>query len=206
MQRMFTPPPFAEDTSQALTDVIARARIGVLVSSGARGLQATHLPLLYEAERGVLLGHVSRANLQAQDSGEALAIFQATEAYVSPSWYPSKAQHGRAVPTWNYEAAHVYGRLSWFREPERLREILERLTDRHEQGRTEPWRVSDAPSDYTARLINGIVGVELAIERVEISRKLSQNKDEADRAGVVAGLRSTGDARDAALADQMERR
>jgi transcriptional regulator len=201
---MFTPPLFAETDDEVVADIVARARVGVMVTQGPEGLRATHLPFVHDRGRGVLLGHLAWPNPQAQDQGEAMIVFQATEAYVTPGWYPSKAEHGRHVPTWNYEAAHVYGGITWFSEPDRLMDLLERLTDRHETGRTEPWRVSDAPEDYIERLLRGIVGVEIAITRVEAKRKLSQNRDEADYAGVMAGLRATGDPRDAAVAAQME--
>ncbi len=130
------------------------------------------------------------ARLRARDLG--LAIFQPVEHYVSPNWYPSKQDHGRVVPTWNYIAIHVYGRLEVIQDPELLREIVDDLTERFENDRAAPWRTADAPDDYIAGQLKGIIGLRLKVERIEAKTKLSQNKSAADRAGVAAGLREDG--------------
>jgi len=152
-------------------------------------LVATHLPLILDSER--LIGHFARANdhWKALDpKTESLAIFAARDGYVSPSWYPSKAETGRVVPTWNYEAVHAYGRLEIIKEPELLLPIVTQLTRRHEDDRAHPWQVSDAPADYIASQLKGIVGVVLHISRLEGKRKLSQNKTTEDQIGVITGL------------------
>jgi transcriptional regulator len=132
-------------------------------------------------------------------SGEALVVFAGPHADVSPGWYPSKAEHGRVVPTWNYEAVHVYGELVWRDERDWLLANVAALSDRFEAAQDRPWSVDDAPADFIARLAAGIVGVELRITRVEAKRKLSQNRSEADRQGVVAGLERSGETAVAAL-------
>jgi len=201
---MYTPPPFAEDDPEVVAAMIARARLGALVTHGPQGLSATHLPFLYDREAGRLLAHLARPNPHPAlaGDGEAMVIFSGPEAYVSPGWYPSKADTGRQVPTWNYEAVHVYGRLEWFQDRDRLRDLLDRLTAAHEAGRSAPWALSDAP-EYVERLLGGIVGVELSITRIEAKRKLSQNKPERDRAGVADGLAASEDPRDRTVAALM---
>lgn len=202
---MYRPPAFAEEDPELIAAMIARAGLAVLVGQGPDGLFATHLPLRWDRDRGMLEGHMAAANPHPRlGAHDALAVFAGPHGYVSPGFYPSKAEHGRQVPTWNYEAVHVHGRAEWFSDPARLRGQLERLTDAHEAGRARPWRVSDAPPDYAARLLRGIVGVEITITRVEAKRKLSQNKDARDRAGVIAGLRADGRADLADLMAQLE--
>lgn len=205
---MYAPPPFAESDPDKVAELIDRARLGVLVTHGSEGLYATHLPWLHDREAGALLGHMARANPHRSlaGAGEALVIFSGADAYVSPSWYPSKAVDGRQVPTWNYEAVHVHGRLEWIDERDALQTLVSRLSDRLEAGRPAPWAVSDAPSDYVERLIRGVVGVRFAITRVEAKRKLSQNKADEDREGVRAALAASPDPRDREAAEAMERR
>lgn len=186
---MYIPEAFAEQDADVIAAMVARSGLGVLVTHGAEGLFASHLPFAWED--GVFVSHCARANPHRAlaGDGEALLIFSGPQGYVSPGLVPSKATHGRVVPTWNYEAVHVHGRVTWFEERERLLALVTRLTDRHEAGRAAPWAVADAPADYVARLLNGFVGLELRPTRVEAKRKLSQHQDERDRAGVVAGLR-----------------
>jgi transcriptional regulator len=152
-------------------------------------LVATHLPLMLDGEQ--LIGHFARANTHWKvfdPQTESLAIFTAREGYVSPSWYASKAETGRVVPTWNYEAVHAYGRLEIIQDPDLLLSIVTRLTRRHEDARVHPWQVSDAPADYITSQLKGIVGVVLHVSRLEGKRKLSQNKTKEDQLGVIAGL------------------
>lgn len=202
---MFTPPAFAETDPDAVAGLIARAGMGVLVTAGPQGLFASHLPWLHDRTAGVLTGHLARANPHRSlaGDGEALVIFAGPQGYVSPSWYPSKAVDGRQVPTWNYEAAHVRGRLEWFDDPVELRAVVAAQSDLHEAGRPAPWSLDDAPADYVERLLRGIVGVRLRVSSIQAKRKLGQTKDAADRAGVVAGLEATGAPGDAALAAAM---
>lgn len=191
---MYIPPAFAENRSRELEEIILAASLPVLISaskpaSGAVRLIATHLPLMLDGAR--LIGHFARANEHwkvLDPQAESLAIFLATEGYVSPSWYATKAETGRVVPTWNYEAVHAYGRLEIIHEPEALLPIVTKLTRRHEERRPHPWQVSDAPADYISSQLKGIVGVELHISRLEGKKKLSQNKSKEDQQGVISGL------------------
>jgi transcriptional regulator len=191
---MYIPPAFAEDRPNELRDIIRAASLPLIVSStrpktGGIHLVATHLPLMFDGER--LIGHFARANghWKALDpEAESLAIFAADDGYVSPSWYATKAETGRVVPTWNYEAVHAYGRLEIIQEPALILPIVTRLTRRHEDDRAHPWQVSDAPADYIASQLKGIVGVVLHISRLEGKRKLSQNRTNEDQLGVIAGL------------------
>lgn len=205
---MYLPPAFREDDPAAIAAAIRSARLAQLVTATADGLIATPLPMLLDAaegEHGVLYGHVSAANPQwrAAPIGAALAIFMGPDAYVSPAWYPTKRETGKVVPTWNYVAVHAYGTVEFFREPDRLADVVTRLTLRHEHGRAHPWAVSDAPDDFIAAQLRGIVGVRLPIARIEAKRKLSQNRNEADRAGAIAGLAASEDPADRATAALM---
>lgn len=190
---MYTPPAFREDDPAAIRQVIRDARLATLVTATAEGLVATPLPLFLDAdegEHGTLYGHLARANPQwkLHADGEALAIFSGPDAYVTPSWYASKQEHGKVVPTWNYAAVHVYGPAEFFEDETRLREVVTRLTDLHEAPRAEPWAVGDAPEPFIASQLRGIVGLRMPVTRIEGKRKMSQNRPEADREGVAAGL------------------
>jgi len=196
---MYVPTHFAADDHDALIARLARRWAGILVSVDGEGQPiATHMPILWDAEKRIATGHIARANPQWKlGDGKALIVLAGPEAYVTPGWYPSKAAHGKAVPTWNYEAVHLHGRAEWFDEPARLEAVVRDLSAFHEQGRAEPWQLSDAPRVYIDALLRGIVGVALHVERIDAKRKLSQNKSEADFRGVADGL--------AASADPMER-
>ena len=206
---MYTPRSFAIDDLQEMQQQMRDTRLAVLVTHGAQGLQASHLPLLLrpdEGPNGTLYGHFARANPQwkdLQDGAEALVIFAGADAYVSPGFYPSKAEHGKAVPTWNYIAVHAYGSAEVFSDAARLHELVSALTDRHESGRAQPWKVSDAPADYIDGMLKAIVGFTLPIQRLEGKRKLGQNRSSADVAGVREGLAASPDAQDRALAHLM---
>ena len=204
---MYTPDKFREERPEVLLATLAASRPAVIVTNDGRGgFDANHVPLLFDAP-DILLGHVARANPLATLSGQtALAILSGPDSYVTPSWYPSKGETGRAVPTWNYAAIHVHGHLEIFDDEGRLRDLLGRLTHRHEAGRPHPWAVADAPGDYLVAQLKGIVGLRLVVERIEAKAKMSQNRTEVDRAGVVAGLRREGGAREAEVADFMEPR
>jgi transcriptional regulator len=203
---MWTPPAFAETDPDAIAAMIEAARLGVLITHGPQGLTATHLPFLFEREPMRLIGHIARANPHhalAVDA-EALVILNGPEAYVSPNWYPSKAVDHRQVPTWNYEAVHLYGTLRWFDDRDGLLDVVARLSQRHERGRPAPWSVADAPADYIDRLLVAIVGVTLTVTRVEAKRKMSQTKSDADRLGVIEGLALSPDPRDRLVAEAMK--
>jgi transcriptional regulator len=205
---MYLPPAFREDDRQMLHEVIRGARLSNLVTATADGLIASPLPLLLaaaEGEQGVLYGHVAKANPQWQKPvvGEALAIFMGADAYVTPSWYASKAEHGKVVPTWNYSAVHAYGPIEFFDDEARLRDVVTRLTELHEKSRDNPWSVSDAPEAYLKSQLRGIVGLRLPIMRLEGKRKLSQNRNAADRAGVANGLAQSERPNDRLVAQQI---
>jgi transcriptional regulator len=191
---MYTPAHFAAgpDTVQRL---LAHPGAANLVTMTPQGLLATLLPVVYDpdvAEHGALQGHLARNNTQWSGPavGESLAIIQGADAYVSPSWYASKAEHGRVVPTWNYTTAHVYGRLVIHDDPDWVSRQVRQLTGVHEAGFDHPWSVDDAPERFIAGQLRAIVGVELVITRIEAKAKLSQNRPVADIDGVVAGLRA----------------
>ncbi len=206
---MYIPAGFREDRIPVLHQAVRDLGFGTLVMSGASGLEANHLPMLMDSEAApfwTLHGHVARANplwKTAQAGGSALAMFVGPNAYVTPSWYPSKSETGKVVPTWNYLAVHAHGEIAFFDEPSRLREHVGRLTQAHEASRSVPWSLSDAPSDYIDKMLGGIVGFTLPITRLEGKWKLIQNRTEQDLAGVKAGLiHEGGDARKA-VADEM---
>lgn len=202
---MYNPPAFAETRDEALHAIMCASSLPVLVSPArGGGLLATHLPLLFQAPDR-LVGHVAKGNFHWRDfdpAQDSLAVFTAAEGYVSPSWYPAKQEHGRVVPTWNYSVVHATGRLSIVEAPGPLLEIVTALTNRHEQGRALPWAVSDAPDDYIAAQLKGIVGLVLTITKLEGKAKLSQNRSQADQDGVIAGAARVNPA----LADSMKRR
>lgn len=194
---MYVPPAFRDDDLPGLHAAMRAAGLATLVTATAEGLQATPLPLLLAADEGpfgTLYGHLARANRQASLPviGEAMALFAGPDAYVSPNWYPSKAEHGRVVPTWNYAAIHAYGRAEFYDDPERLRAHVAALTDRHEAGRATPWDVGDAPEAFVRGQLRGIVGLRLPIARIDGKAKFSQNRSAEDRAGAAAGLRDAG--------------
>jgi transcriptional regulator len=195
---MYVPAHFAA-TDEDVRALLANHGAADLVTTTADGLVATLLPFIYDPERHALLGHVARNNDQwRRSSGEALVIVRGPDAYVSPSWYASKAEHGRVVPTWNYVTAHVYGTLTVHDDPVWVEDVVRRLTSRHDST----WSVDDAPPAFVAGQLRAIVGVEVAISRIEAKVKLSQNRPAADIDGVVGGLRERGDE---AMAAEVER-
>lgn len=206
---MYTPSYFNDENLASLHGQIDATRLATLVTFDETGLQASHIPLLLEptqGPQGTLYGHLAKANPQwkALETGaEALLIFQGADAYISPSFYAAKAEHGKVVPTWNYLAVHAYGRADVFTDPERLLRVVTGLTDKQEVGRAEPWAVSDAPADYIEKMLKGIVGFAIPIERLEGKRKLNQNRSAADIAGVSKGLALSQDPSDQKIAQLM---
>jgi transcriptional regulator len=206
---MYTPAAFRQDDLATLHQHMQASRLPTLVSHGANGLLASHLPLLLEPNEGpygTLYGHFARANPQWRDLAEgspALVIFQGAEAYISPSWYAAKAEHGKVVPTWNYISVQAHGRAEVFDDPERLLQLVSRLSALHEAERPQPWAVSDAPREYIDSMLRAIVGFALPIERLEGKWKLGQNRSSADQAGVREGLAASIDPRDRELAAQI---
>jgi transcriptional regulator len=199
---VYNPPAFREDDPAILAEIMARSRLSLLVSNGADGVPIiTHLPLLF-VDRQVI-GHVARANPHWRGLARGIAVFQGVEGYVTPSSYPSKAEHHRVVPTWNYEAVHAHGPIEIIEDAARLHGIVSVLTAHHEGQRAQPWAVTDAPDDFVASQLKGIVGVVLTVERLIGKRKLSQNRNAADAHGAAAALAASEDARDQAVAAAM---
>ena len=206
---MYVPRAFAVDDIKILHQQMQASPLPVLVTHASQGLLASHVPMLLNPDEGpcgTLYGHLARANPHWQDLAqgtEALVIFAGEQAYISPTFYPGKADHGKAVPTWNYLAVHAYGMAEVFDDAERLLALVSRLSDRHEANRPAPWAVSDAPADYVDSMLKAIVGFRLPITRLEGKRKLSQNRHAADQAGVRQGLLANRNPQDHALAHLM---
>jgi transcriptional regulator len=199
---MYVPAHFAMSAAE-VSNLLSELTAVNLISTTPDGLTATFLPMLYDAEAGSLLGHVARNNPHWRAStGPSLVIVPGPDAYVSPGYYPSKSEHGRVVPTWNYVTAHVHGRLVVHDDVEWLRVLVDRLTVRHEKQFAQPWSMSDAPRDYLEGQLRAIVGLELVIERVEAKAKLSQNRSAADQDGVCVAL-ATGTPSEQAVAERM---
>lgn len=205
---MYTPAAFQLDESAALALVDAHP-LATLVCSDGGGSEVNLLPLLHQG-KSALIGHIARANPLWQrftDGARVVAIFHGAQGYVHPGWYPAKSEHGKVVPTWNYEAVVVHGRIHWQHDADTLLSRVEALTRHMEAPRTEPWQVSDAPPDYTATLLRAIVGLRIDIERIEAKAKLSQNHPAANREGVIQGLVDPDDPHaDPALAAAMSAR
>jgi transcriptional regulator len=196
MGSMYIPEHFAAEP-EALEELLANLGAADLITVTEQGMLATFLPLLYDAsagEHGALLGHVARNNDQWRRPalGEAMVVAHGVDGYVSPSYYATKAEHGRVVPTWNYFTAHVYGSFIVHDDPAWVADLVRRLTERHEAGREHPWSMDDAPVPYMQGQLRAIVGVELRISRIEAKAKLSQNRPAADIDGVVSGFEHDG--------------
>jgi len=204
---MYTPPFNRTENEDELRAFVAHARAGWLVTNGQDAApSATYLPVLWRDDR--VFAHFAKVNPHWREIGpetQALVIVGGPEAYVSPTWYAAKAEHGKVVPTWNYSAVHLTGLARVHDDPDWLRMAVEELTNEHERLREEPWHVTDAPSSYIDGQLRGIVGVELTLTRVEGKAKLSQNRSQADRRGVVTGLRQSGRPDEQGVAEQMAR-
>lgn len=208
---MYIPKAFEQTDIATLHDFIRNRQFGTIVALTSDGLVANHIPFVLEsapAPFGMLRGHVARANplwREYSNDADALAVVSGDDAYISPTWYPTKRDTAKVVPTWNYIVVHAYGHLRFVDDPEWLRAHLEALTDQQEVGRHPRWHVSDAPSDFIEQIAKGVVGLELSISRLEGKWKLSQNQVPADRAGVIGGLRSQGTQPASRIADAMQR-
>jgi transcriptional regulator len=209
---MYIPAAFRETRVEVLHELIDAHPLGMLISHGAGGLTASPLPFLVyrqEGQFGTLRAHLAKANPHWQELGEVecLVVFQGEQGYVTPSWYPSKAATQQAVPTWNYAVVQVWGKVRVVDDAAWLRRQLDDLTRFHERDRSPAWAVDDAPEDYIAKQMKAIVGIEIAVARIEGKWKLSQNRNVADRCGVVNGMRSASDCHHhAALAELMDSR
>ena len=192
---MYQPPHFKEDRIEVMHELMRAHPFATLVSVQDGRLAADHLPLVIFpelSEKGTVRGHIAKANPlwkeRAKLSPAILAVFQGPQAYVTPSWYPSKKEHGKVVPTWNYAVVQAHGELVFHDDPVWLAEHLQEITQRQEKHRPDPWAVNDAPDDYMARQLKGIVGIEFVIRQLEGKWKVSQNRNEQDRVGVQQGL------------------
>ncbi|BBP97873.1 transcriptional regulator [Burkholderia sp. SFA1] len=206
---MYLPAHFEENRAEVLHALIAAHPFGALVTHGAAGLDANHVPFEFDAAagaQGTLRAHVARANpvwREVARGDEVLVIFQGEHGYISPNFYPSKQEAHRQVPTWNYLVVHAHGRIVIRDDEAYVRGVVARLTRKMEAGEPAPWKMGDAPRDYIDQMLSAIVGIEIEVTRLVGKAKLSQNKADADRAGAVKGLRQRGgDAADA-LADAM---
>jgi transcriptional regulator len=191
---LYIPKHYEEKEIAVLHALIDAHPLGAWVTTAGAGLVANHIPFLIDAARGefgTLIGHVAKANpvwRSLSGENESLVIFQGADAYISPSWYPSKKEHGKVVPTWNYAVVHAFGTPTAIHDHAWLMTLVERLTTKHESGRQSPWKVADAPADYVSKRLEVIVGIEIPIRRIEGKWKVSQNQPLPDKLGIVAGL------------------
>jgi transcriptional regulator len=208
---MYNPPHFKQEDVPLLHALIREHPLGTLVAQTPDGLVANHLPFEVDPEPapfGTLRGHVSRANPvwhRASPVLDALVVFTGPQGYISPSWYETKQDGGKVVPTWNYAVVHAYGRMRAIEDPAWLRRLVDQLTHTNEDHRDVPWQTTDAPADYIEKQLEGIVGIEIPLSRLEGKWKMSQNRDARDRVGVVERLRAAGDPASAAMAEVVTR-
>lgn len=195
---MYLPEAFAETRHAELHRIICRHPLGTLVAQTASGLDAHHLPFELAADGGrcgTLRAHIARANplwRDVPDGSEVLVIFRGAQGYISPNWYPSKHETGRSVPTWNYEAVHARGRIHWVDDVKFVGALVSRLTQVHEAGEPQPWKMADAPREYLEQMLAMVVGLEIEVTGLAGKRKLSQNRDARDVGGVISALRERG--------------
>jgi transcriptional regulator len=191
---MYNPRYFAESRTAVMHALIDAHPLGALVRAGSDGLDADHIPFEIapasaDAPFGVLRAHVARANpVCREDGAQAMVLFQGPSAYITPDLYEQKIENGKVVPTWDYAVVHAHGKMRTIDDPAWLLALVERLTNRHEAARAQPWKVSDAPRDYIDAMLKAIVGIEIVIERLDGKWKISQNRSEADQARVADGL------------------
>jgi transcriptional regulator len=209
---MYSPSQFEETRIEELHALIRAHPLGTLITLGSAGLEANHIPFEVSAEPapfGTLRGHVARANPMWQDffaDTGALVVFQGPSAYITPSWYATKGDSGKVVPTYNYAVVHAYGPLRTIEDSVWLRELVGRLTDRFESVRAQPWQVTDAPPDFIDKMLGAIVGLEIPIARLIGKWKMSQNRPALDRPGIISGLREASSDEAAGVADLVEQR
>lgn len=202
---MYCPTQFEEQRPEVLQGLMAEHPLATIIRQGKDGLVADHVPLLYVPAAdgpGHLIGHVARANplWETAPDEELLLIFQGAQTYISPNWYATKADGGKVVPTWNYVVAHVHATLTPMHEPDAVLDVLTRLTARHEAAQPHPWQMSDAPAEFTHKLLAHIVGVRFEIRRMQGKWKVSQNQPAANRVSVAEGLMAQGEASAASMA------
>jgi transcriptional regulator len=195
---MYIPAHFLIQNPQDLHAIIREHPLGALVTAGADGLDANHIPFEFDPSQGahgLLTAHVARANpvwQQCQQGADVLVIFRGNESYISPNWYPSKHETHRQVPTWNYEVVHVHGRLTVMDEEKFVRRVVARLTREHEASEPRPWKMGDSPPEYIAQMLKAVVGIQVEIRRIEGKAKLSQNREARDRLNAAETLLAKG--------------
>ncbi|MFT4671995.1 MAG: transcriptional regulator [Arenicella sp.] len=207
---MHNPSPFKQQDDQQLKGFIAQYPLATLVSINSLGLGANHIPLYFIEEAGepLLRGHIAKANplwKEVADKSQVLMIFQGPQSYISPNWYPSKKEHGKVVPTWNYAAVHLSGEISFISDNAWKLDMLNTLTNKSERHQTDPWKVADAPEDYVLRQMAGIVGIQISLSSMHGKWKMSQNRSESDHQGVVDGLSESDQSGTTETADFMKR-
>ncbi len=207
---MYNPRWFKEDRLEFLHAEMKKIGFGTLITTTPdSAIFASHIPIMLDktkGEHGTLFGHIARGNAQWRKTSagsEALVVFLGPDAYITPRWYQTKKEDGKVVPTWNYVAIHVRGPITFFEDPERLREAVTRLTDHHESAAGDPWEVSDAPAGYIEAQLRSIVGFEIPVSSIEGKWKMNQNRPDTDRAGVIAGLEERDLARDRDVSTEM---
>ncbi|RJG06580.1 FMN-binding negative transcriptional regulator [Noviherbaspirillum cavernae] len=195
---MYMPPHFEEKRPEAMFELMREHPLGTLVTLDSNGLNANHIPFELDPEPapfGTLRAHVARSNSvwrEFSSEVDALIVFQGAQAYISPSWYATKQESGKVVPTWNYMVVHASGPLKIIDDPQWLRGLVGRLTERHEKGQAQPWKVADAPTDYIDKLLSAIVGIEIPVTRLVGKWKVSQNQPAVNREGIARGLQNAG--------------
>ncbi len=208
---MYQPSQFQEDRVPVMHDLMRAHPFATLINYASDGISANHIPLVLHqdgSDFGTLRGHIAKANGLANNfdaTVELLAVFQGPHHYVTPAWYPSKKQHGKVVPTWNYAVVHAYGTLRVIDDADWLLAQVQSLTNLHEAGRDQQWAVSDAPPDYVEKMLKGITGLEIPISRLQGKWKVSQNKDDADREGVARGLKNEASSAATQMSDLIPR-
>jgi transcriptional regulator len=208
---MYIPKHFEETNVATLHELIQSHPLGAWVTYSEGELVANHIPFLLDAargEHGTLIGHVARANpiwRSLSSDADSLVMFQGPNAYISPSWYPSKQNAGEVVPTWNYAIVHTHGRARAIQDRDWLHDVVQRLTNTHEANQTYPWKVSDAPHDYIQRMLGSIVGIEIPLSKLTGKWKVSQNRPTEDKLGVVAGLLASDNSAATAMSELVQR-
>ncbi|HCE1838700.1 FMN-binding negative transcriptional regulator [Vibrio parahaemolyticus] len=205
---MFIPRKFRQEKIEELLAVIQKYSFATLVAYSDNGMEATHLPVLLESvgETLILKAHIAKANplwKKVQNGSDVLVIFNGPNCYISPNHYPTKAEHGRAVPTWNYVVVHVKGSISFVTDPDWVYSVIDGLTTKHEAGSSNSWSISDAPKEYIQKMLPAIVGVEIEVNSLEGQWKLSQNQPELNQQGVINGLSSLNEPASQAVASMV---
>ncbi|MFT5611340.1 MAG: transcriptional regulator [Arenicella sp.] len=209
---MYNLSPFKQEDDQQLKSFIAQYPLATLLSINSSGLEANHIPLYFvedEHAKPLLRGHIAKANplwAEVADKSQVLMIFQGPQSYISPNWYPSKKEHGKVVPTWNYAVVHLRGKISFISDNAWKLDMLNTLTNKSERHQTAPWEVADAPQGYIERQLAGIVGIEISLSSMQGKWKMSQNKSASDHQGVIDGLLESQEPSAGETADFMKRK